>query len=73
MEKEELKFDFETFSKQAAEDLKSGKPMIGRDGVFTPLLKKLIEASIEGELDAHLKDTRTQSGCRLHLHPNIIQ
>ncbi|HYK44275.1 MAG TPA: IS256 family transposase, partial [Parafilimonas sp.] len=32
--------------------------MVGRDGVFTPLLKHLIEASLEGELDAHLQDTR---------------
>ena len=56
MKKEE--FDFEAFSKQAAEDLKAGKPMIGKDGIFTPLLKRLIEASLEGELDAHLAETR---------------
>ena len=55
---ENEKFDFEAFSKQASEDLKSGKPMVGRDGVFTPLLKRLIEASLEGELDAHLGETR---------------
>lgn len=68
MEKEEFKFDFESFSKQAAEDLKSGKPMIGRDGVFTPLLKKLIEASMEGELDAHLNDTRKPEKNRRNGH-----
>jgi putative transposase len=65
MENEELKFDFEKFARQAAEDLKSGKPMVGKDGVFTPLLKRIIEASLEGELDAHLADTRrTESNRR---------
>lgn len=66
MEKE--KFDFEAFSRQAAEDLKSGKPMVGRDGVFTPLLKKLIEASLEGELEAHIEDTRKSDKNRRNGH-----
>ncbi|HYK45146.1 MAG TPA: IS256 family transposase, partial [Parafilimonas sp.] len=58
MEEKNRSFDFDAFAKQAAEELKAGKPMVGRDGVFTPLLKHLIEASLEGELDAHLQDTR---------------
>ena len=58
MESKNKSFDFDAFAKRAAEDLKSGKPMVGRDGVFTPLLKHLIEATLEGELDAHLHDTR---------------
>jgi transposase-like protein len=62
MKKEE--FDFEAFSKQAAEDLKAGKPMIGKGGIFTPLLKRLIEASLEGELDAHLETTRKSENNR---------
>ena len=66
MEKE--KFDFEAFSRQAAEELKSGKPMVGRDGVFTPLLKKLIEASLEGELEAHIEDTRKSDKNRRNGH-----
>ena len=60
MKEKEEQFDFEKFTRQAAEDLKSGKPMVGRDGVFTPLLKRIIEASLEGELDAHLEQTRRQ-------------
>ena len=59
MEENKEQFDFEAFAKQAAEELKAGKPMVGRDGVFTPLLKRLIEASLEGELDAHLTQTRS--------------
>jgi hypothetical protein len=42
---EKKKFDFEDFAKKAADELRSGKPMVGRDGVFTPLLKMLIDCS----------------------------
>lgn len=56
---EKKKFDFEAFSKKAADDLRSGKPMVGQDGVFTPLLKMLIEGALNGEMDAHLSETRT--------------
>lgn len=56
MEKEKL--DFEEFARRAGEQLRAGKPLTGKDGVFTPLLKKVLEASLEGELDAHLDETR---------------
>jgi len=68
MEDKDKPFDFEAFAKQAAEDLKSGKPMVGKDGVFTPLLKRLIEASLEGEMDAHLSDTRKSAKNRRNGH-----
>lgn len=55
---EESKFDFEAFVRRAGEQLRSGKPLTGSDGVFTPLLKQIIEASLEGELDDHLRSTR---------------
>lgn len=56
---EEKKFDFEAFVRKAAEELKSGKPLVGKEGVFTPLLKQIIEGSLEGELDQHLSETRS--------------
>lgn len=59
MEKE--KFDFEAFARQAGEQLRQGKPLTGKDGVFTPLLKKVLEATLEGELDNHLDETRKES------------
>jgi transposase-like protein len=55
----EEKFDFEAFAKQAGEQLRAGKPFTGKDGVFTPLLKKILEASLEGEMDAHIEQTRS--------------
>src|SRR3974390_3880419 len=62
------KFDFEAFVRQASEQLKAGNPFTGADGVFTPLLKHILEASLEGELDAHLDDTRKKAKNRRNGH-----
>lgn len=56
MEKEEKQpFDFDAFKKQAASRLKSGETLLGRDGVFTPLLRDFLEEALDGELEAHLE------------------
>ena len=39
---------------QALEDLRAGKPLTGKQGILTPLIKELVEAALEGELDSHL-------------------
>lgn len=46
-------FDFDAFKKQALESLRSGGKLEGTDGILAPLLKELLEASLEGEMDAH--------------------
>ena len=38
--------------------LKEGKTLEGAEGAMTPLIKGLIEASLEGELDNHLEKSR---------------
>jgi len=58
------KFDFEKFSKEAVESLKSGKPLTGTDGIFTPLLKMILEASLEGEINDHVKSTKLSNNRR---------
>jgi putative transposase len=65
---EKKPFDFDAFVKQAGEQLRSGKPLVGAEGVFTPLLKRVIEASLEGELDAHLKAGKKAGGNRRNGH-----
>jgi putative transposase len=55
MKKEKEKTDLTTLIEQLSAELRSGKSLTGANGVFTPLMKKVIEASLEGELDAHLK------------------
>lgn len=48
-------FDFESFSRSAIEKLKQGQPLTGTDGVFTPLLKMILEASLESEITDHVQ------------------
>src|SRR5947209_7600443 len=62
------KFDYEAFVRQAGEQLRKGKPLTGSDGIFTPLLKQIIEASLEGEMDEHLKQSRKPEKNRRNGH-----
>lgn len=48
-------FDFDSFEKSAIKRLKDGEKLEGKDGILAPLIKKLLDASLEGELDAHLR------------------
>ena len=34
-------FDFESIKNKALEQLKSGKPLLGKDGAFAPLLESI--------------------------------
>ncbi|GET24184.1 IS256 family transposase [Prolixibacter sp. NT017] len=58
---EEQKFDYEAFEKEAIEQLKKGKKLEGKGGVLAPLLQRLLNASLHGELDAHLQEGETQN------------
>lgn len=53
-------FDFSQFQKEAINKLKSGQSLTGKDGILTPLIKEIIEAALEGEMDAHLSDCKDQ-------------
>jgi putative transposase len=64
----EEKFDFEEFSRRAGELIRQGKPLTGKDGIFTPLLKRILEASLEGELDEHLQESRKREKNRRNGH-----
>jgi transposase-like protein len=55
MKKEKEKTELRSLIDQLSAELRSGKSLTGDNGVFTPLIKKVIEASLEGELDDHLK------------------
>ena len=54
IEKEELSFDFEEFKNKAIADMKAGKALVGKDGIFTPLMKQFLEAALEGEITSHM-------------------
>lgn len=53
-EEEKDRFDYANFEREAIEKLKNGTELGGKDGVLAPMLKRLLEAAMEGEMDAHL-------------------
>lgn len=53
-------FNFDQFQKDAIEKLKSGQSLTGKDGILTPLIKEILEAALEGEMDSHLTDCKDQ-------------
>lgn len=57
-------FDFERIKNKAIEQLKAGKPLLGKDGAFAPLLESILNAALEGEMDAHLSEDERMSGNR---------
>jgi transposase-like protein len=57
-------FDFESIKNKALEQLKSGKSLLGKDGAFAPLLESILNAALEGEMDAHLTEEERDLGNR---------
>ena len=57
-EKSKPEFDFKRFESEAIEQLRSGKKLDGKDGVLAPLIKQLVEASLNGEMNAHLRGAK---------------
>jgi transposase-like protein len=56
--------DMNELRSQILEEIKAGKPLFGKDGAFAPLLESIINAALEGEMDAHLTDESRLSGNR---------
>ncbi|MCF6766725.1 IS256 family transposase, partial [Thiotrichales bacterium 19S3-7] len=53
--KEKQDFDYISYEQQAIERLQNGQSLMGADGVLTPLIKRIVEASLETEMEAHLE------------------
>jgi putative transposase len=53
-EKSKEGFDFKKFEEEAIEQLRSGKKLEGKEGILAPLIKRLVEAGLNGEMNAHL-------------------
>ena len=52
-------FDWEKFKAEAIERLSNGDELTGKDGVLAPLIKQILEASLEGELENHVRQSRS--------------
>jgi transposase-like protein len=48
----------------AAEQLRSGKPLFGKGGALAPMLERILNAALEGEMDAHLSSECRESDNR---------
>lgn len=53
---EEESFNYDDFESEAISRLLKGDSLGGKDGVLAPLVKRLLEAALEGELDGHLAE-----------------
>jgi len=51
-------FDVEQFKAEAIQGLYEGKKMGGTNGLFAPMLKHLLEAMLEAELDNHHEESK---------------
>ena len=57
-------FSYDAFEKEALAKLKKGVSLEGKDGVLAPLLKRLLEASLQGEMETHLQEERASGAER---------
>jgi putative transposase len=64
MEKTKEAFNYEALRKKTIEQLRSGIPLFGKEGVLAPMLKDFLEAALEGEMNSHLDAENRGSGNR---------
>jgi putative transposase len=61
---EQETFDYKKFEEEALEGLKLGKEVFGKEGLFTPLLKRFLEINLESEMDQHLEKSKPKGNKR---------
>lgn len=54
--------EFKAMQAKALEQLRSGKSLTGKDGVFAPLLKEFLETALEAEMETHLDEQARLQG-----------
>ena len=60
--------------KRAAEQLRKGEPLFGKDDALAPMLERILNAALEGEMDAHLtSEERSQGNLRNGKMPKQVQ
>lgn len=56
--------DYKELEENILSSIRLGKPLTGKGGALTPLIKKLLEASLEGEMAHHLSNNSTENNRR---------
>ena len=60
--------------KRAAEQLCKGEPLFSKDGALAPMLERILNTALEGEMDAHLtSEERSQGNRRNGKMPKQVQ
>lgn len=60
--------EFKAMQAKALDQLRNGKSLTGKDGVFAPLLKEFIETALEAEMDGHLDEIERDNGNKRNGH-----
>ncbi len=56
--------DLKQLQQQIVAKIRDGKSLLGQDGLLTPLLKSALEATLEGEMEDHIEQTRLNKNRR---------
>lgn len=60
----EFEKEFKKLSIEAALQLRKGEPVFGTGGALQPLFERILNAALEGEMDAHLTEESRENGNR---------
>lgn len=63
-----FEFDYESVKNKALLQLKSGKPLLGKEGALGPLFQSFLQAALEAELESHLQETKAEQINRRNGH-----
>jgi putative transposase len=66
--KKVFEFDYEDVKNKALEQLKTGKPLLGKGGALGPLFKSFLEAALEAELEEHFQENKEEQINRRNGH-----
>lgn len=53
--------DYSKMLAKAKDQFKEGIPLFGKDGAFHQVLEDFLNAALEGEMDIHLAETKSQN------------
>ncbi len=59
---QQLSTDFNSFKRQAIEKIYQGKPLTGKDGIFSDMIKDILETALGEELSQHLDSEKLNLG-----------
>jgi len=69
---QKFEFDYEAVKNKALEQLKIGKPLLGKGGALAPLFKSFLEAALEGEMADHLREHNEEDPNRRNGHGSKV-